>query len=80
MTTLTGRQFVAAKAGGETAGNMPVIDYFTIALTHGLIALAAFRMLSRDELDREEPRRKLGQKPGVKTPETGAGTTPAKDR
>jgi len=31
-----------------------VIDYFTIALTHGLIALAAFRLLWRDNLDRED--------------------------
>ena len=31
-----------------------MIDYFTIALTHGLIALAAWRLLFRDDLDREE--------------------------
>ncbi|GAA0267134.1 hypothetical protein GCM10009127_03460 [Alteraurantiacibacter aestuarii] len=31
-----------------------MIDYFTIALTHGLIALAAFRLLTRDDLDRED--------------------------
>jgi len=30
-----------------------VIDYFSIALTHGLILLACWRLLSRDELDEE---------------------------
>ena len=28
-----------------------MIDYFTIALTHGLIAIAAWRLLFRDDLD-----------------------------
>jgi hypothetical protein len=28
-----------------------LIDYFAIALTHGLLALAAWRLLSRDDLD-----------------------------
>jgi hypothetical protein len=28
-----------------------VIDYFAIALTHGLIALAAWRLMTRDDLD-----------------------------
>ena len=28
-----------------------MIDYFAIALTHGLIALAVWRILFRDELD-----------------------------
>ena len=30
-----------------------MIDYFAIALTHGLIALAAWRMLSRVALDED---------------------------
>lgn len=30
-----------------------MIDYFALALTHGLIALALWRMLRRDELDAE---------------------------
>ncbi len=38
----------------EAAGIAPVINYFTIALTHGLIALAAFRLLWRDDLDSDE--------------------------
>ncbi len=33
-----------------------MIDYFTIALTHGLLALAAVMLLSRNELDSEEPK------------------------
>lgn len=41
-----------------------MIDLLTIALTHGLIALAAFRMLSRDDLDRDEPLDKSGRKKG----------------
>ena len=40
-----------------------MIDYLTLALTHGLIALALWRMLFRPDLDAEgaqaeEPRRK----------------------
>lgn len=30
-----------------------MIDIFTLALTHGLIALAAWRLLTRDDLDEE---------------------------
>lgn len=30
-----------------------MIDYLSIALTHGLIALTAWRLLSRDDLDRD---------------------------
>jgi hypothetical protein len=32
-----------------------VIDYFALALTHALIMIALFRILVRDELDREDP-------------------------
>lgn len=32
-----------------------MIDYFALALTHGLLALAAWRILQRDDLDHEEP-------------------------
>ena len=28
-----------------------MVDYFTIALTHGLLALAAIRLIMRDDLD-----------------------------
>ncbi len=30
-----------------------MIDYFSIALTHGLILFACWRLLLRDDLDRE---------------------------
>lgn len=33
-----------------------MIDYFTIALTHGLIAVAAWRLLFRDDLDSDRVR------------------------
>lgn len=32
-----------------------MIDYFALALTHGLLLLGAWRMLGRVDLDREEP-------------------------
>lgn len=32
-----------------------MIDYFALALTHALLALAAWRLLSRADLDHEEP-------------------------
>lgn len=32
-----------------------MIDYFSLALTHGLIALALWRLLLRDDLDNETP-------------------------
>jgi len=32
-----------------------VIDYLALALTHALIVIALLRILTRDELDREDP-------------------------
>jgi hypothetical protein len=32
-----------------------MIDYFAIAVTHALIALACLRLLMRDDLDRDPP-------------------------
>jgi hypothetical protein len=40
-----------------------MIDYFALAITHGLIALALWRMLQRSELDAE---------PGIAEDESGA--------
>lgn len=34
---------------------MPVIDNFSLALTHGLLLIMAWRLLSRADLDREPP-------------------------
>lgn len=33
--------------------NLPLIDYFAIGLTHGLLALAVWRLLLRADLDSE---------------------------
>lgn len=30
-----------------------MVDYFTLALTHGLMALAVWRLLQRPDLDRD---------------------------
>ena len=30
-----------------------MVDYFAIALTHGLIALAVWRLMTRDDLDQD---------------------------
>lgn len=32
-----------------------MVDNFSIALSHALIALAAWRLIFRDDLDREDP-------------------------
>ena len=32
-----------------------MVDILTLALTHGLMAIALWRLLWRDELDREPP-------------------------
>jgi hypothetical protein len=32
-----------------------MIDLFALAVSHGLMMLAAWRLLSRDDLDREDP-------------------------
>lgn len=32
-----------------------MVDYFSIALTHGLLAFAFWRLLSRADLDRDPP-------------------------
>jgi hypothetical protein len=31
-----------------------MVDYFAILVTHGVMALALWRLLARDDLDREE--------------------------
>lgn len=45
-----------------------MIDYFTLALTHGLIALALWRMLFRPELDSDAAHAVPKRKPWVKAP------------
>ena len=42
------------RADGEAPrGTTDLIDLFSLALTHGLMALAAWRLVSRVDLDRE---------------------------
>jgi hypothetical protein len=41
-----------------------MVDILAIALSHGLIALAAWRLLFRDDLDREPLDRKDAAGPG----------------
>jgi hypothetical protein len=44
-----------------------LIDYFAIGLTHGLLALAAWRLLSRADLDSEDGDKPKGpRRPWVK--------------
>jgi hypothetical protein len=55
-----------------------LIDYFTIALTHGLMAVALWRLLWRDDLDRDPGTGPLQRRPWVKgedggTPPEGGG-------
>jgi hypothetical protein len=41
-----------------------MIDYFALGLTHALMALAAWRLMARADLDSEdEPKAKSGRKP-----------------
>lgn len=48
------RVFVTAKQGRVGKKGIPsMIDYFAIALTHGLLALACLRLLTRGDLDRD---------------------------
>ena len=55
MTSLTARQprpRKGSQALPRHAARIPgLIDLFTLALTHGLIALALWRLLFRDDLD-----------------------------
>jgi len=51
-----------------------MIDYFALALTHGLLVIAFWRLLGRDDLDTES----LGPGPGDEAPEeTPAAPDPA---
>ena len=46
-----------------------MIDYFSIALTHGLILLACWRLLFRGDLDLEGNARAEGSNPWLKDAE-----------
>ncbi len=49
-----------------------MIDYFALALTHGLLALAAWRILHRDDLDHEDPAAGQEQPPAAPQPPAAA--------
>jgi hypothetical protein len=42
-----------------------MIDLFALAVSHGLMLLAAWRLLSRDDLDREGPAAVSGPGPAA---------------
>jgi hypothetical protein len=46
-----------------------LIDYFTLALTHGLMALALWRMLFRADLDADEADSPAPRRPWRKDPD-----------
>lgn len=50
-----------------------LIDYLTLALTHGLIALALWRLLFRPELDADEARAQPPRQPWHRDPADEAG-------
>lgn len=45
----------------RTEWTHPMVDNFAIALSHGLMAIALWRMLYRDDLDHEVSPRQLWQ-------------------
>lgn len=50
-----------------------MIDYLTLALTHGLLAIALWRLLWRDDLDRDSGTAPVQRRAWVKgEPEEGA--------
>ena len=51
-----------------------MIDLFTLALTHGLIALALWRMLFREDLDLDQ-----GESPGGRPSRPRQGRAAAED-
>jgi hypothetical protein len=53
-----------------------MIDYFTLALTHGLMALALWRMMSRADLDSDTPDAKP-RRPWVRIPDQVQGDADA---
>jgi hypothetical protein len=50
-----------------------LIDYFAIGLTHGLLALAAWRLLTRADLDSDGEAGTKVHKPWLKAPKTPDG-------
>jgi hypothetical protein len=57
-----------------------LIDYLTLALTSGLIALALWRLLWRDDLDRDAGTAPARRRPWVKGTDSGAAPEDDTDR
>jgi hypothetical protein len=48
--------------------NAVLVDLFTLALTHGLMAIALWRLLSRDDLGRDPESEPARPKPWARNP------------
>ena len=59
LCPIAGRRHPPPRAAQEFA----LIDIATLFLTHGLMALALWRMLGRDELDRDDEGEKAARRP-----------------
>tara|TARA_R110000868_G_scaffold111040_9_gene300102 strand:+ start:10250 stop:10417 length:168 start_codon:yes stop_codon:yes gene_type:complete len=53
-----------------------MIDNFSIALTHGLLLIAAWRLMHRDDLDVEDPPEPDQKPSGFLKSSRGNGTSP----
>ena len=51
-----------------------MIDNFSIALTHGLLLIAAWRLIHRDDLDVEDPPERNREPEGFLTSPTSSGS------
>lgn len=51
-----------------------MIDYFTIALTHLLMAYIVFRLLTRDDLDQEPAAAERGESTGANSDDSDRPT------
>jgi hypothetical protein len=67
-TSLTGRQPGAGKPAARRPGSFVLIDLFTLALTHGLMALALWRLLFRADLDDDTAGQESRPRPWRKRP------------
>jgi hypothetical protein len=53
-----------------------MIDNFSIALTHGLLLIAAWRLMHRDDLDVEDPPERDQEPGGFLKPSSRNGSWP----
>lgn len=52
-----------------------MIDILTLALTHGLMAIALWRLLWRDDLDKDPGSEPARSKPWLRRPAAGDGSS-----